>query len=200
MSTVAMRVARPTVDLDRIRSFYEHVVGLPLLWSFADHDGFDGAIFGLPDERAQLELVRSLHGDAPAPTSEDALVLYFGDGGAGAELVDRLRRAGTIEVTAVSARLNPYCRRRRVRGSWARRSTSSVALFRTMPPATDRRIGSLCWPAHTVRSATVGGIRDARMPPSGQRTHRSGWPRRCRPTTPRLVSRWPRVMSSLRAW
>jgi catechol 2,3-dioxygenase-like lactoylglutathione lyase family enzyme len=50
-SLVAMRVARPTTDLDRIRSFYEHVVGLPLLWSFVDHDGFDGAIFGLPDAR-----------------------------------------------------------------------------------------------------------------------------------------------------
>ena len=67
MSLVAVRVARPTVDLDRIRSFYEHVVGLPLLWSFADHDGFDGAIFGLPDESAELELVRSPHGDVPAP-------------------------------------------------------------------------------------------------------------------------------------
>jgi len=108
MSTVAMRVARPTTDLDRIRSFYEHVVGLPLLWSFADHDGFDGAIFGLPDDRAQLELVRSPHGDVPAPTGEDALVLYHDAGDAGSELVDRLRRAGTTEVTAASATLNPY--------------------------------------------------------------------------------------------
>jgi hypothetical protein len=80
MSLVAMRVARPTVDLNRIRSFYEHVVGLPLLWSFADHAGFDGAIFGLPDERAQLELVRSPYGDVPAPTNEDALLLYHGPG------------------------------------------------------------------------------------------------------------------------
>jgi len=78
-SLVAMRVARPTADLDRIRSFYEHVVGLPVLWSFVDHDGFDGAIFGLPDERAQLEIVRSPHGDVPAPTNEDVLVLYQSD-------------------------------------------------------------------------------------------------------------------------
>jgi catechol 2,3-dioxygenase-like lactoylglutathione lyase family enzyme len=60
-----MPVARPARDLERIRSFYEHVVGLPVLWSFVDHDGFDGVIFGVPDERAQLELVRSPHGDAP---------------------------------------------------------------------------------------------------------------------------------------
>lgn len=108
MSLTAIRVARPTVNLDRIRSFYEHVVGLPLLWSFADHDGFDGAIFGLPDERAQLELVRSPHGDVPAPTNEDALVLYHGAGGAGAELIDRLRRARTVEVTVDDPTLNPY--------------------------------------------------------------------------------------------
>jgi catechol 2,3-dioxygenase-like lactoylglutathione lyase family enzyme len=75
-----MRVARPTADLDRIRTFYADVVGLPLLWSFADHDGFDGAIFGLPDERAQLELVRTPHDDTPAPTNEDVLVLYHGAG------------------------------------------------------------------------------------------------------------------------
>jgi catechol 2,3-dioxygenase-like lactoylglutathione lyase family enzyme len=106
-SLVAMRVARPTADLDRIRSFYEHVVGLPLLWSFVDHDGFDGAIFGLPDERAQLEIVRSPHGDVPAPTNEDVLVLYQSDTSATDDLVARLRRAGTVEVSD-DPTLNPY--------------------------------------------------------------------------------------------
>lgn len=108
MLLAAMRVARPTADLDRIRSFYTDVVGLPLLWSFADHDGFDGAIFGLPDERSQLELVRTPHGDIPTPTNEDALVLYQGAGAALTELVDRLRRAGTVEVADDDLTLNPY--------------------------------------------------------------------------------------------
>jgi catechol 2,3-dioxygenase-like lactoylglutathione lyase family enzyme len=106
-SLVAMRVARPTADLDRIRSFYEHVVGLPLLWSFVDHDGFDGAIFGVPDARAQLEIVRSPHGDVPAPTHEDALVLYQSDTSAADDLVARLRRAGAVEV-GDDPTLNPY--------------------------------------------------------------------------------------------
>jgi hypothetical protein len=48
----AMRTARPTTDLPPIRQFYEQVVGLPLLGEFADHYGFDGAIFGVPDDRA----------------------------------------------------------------------------------------------------------------------------------------------------
>jgi hypothetical protein len=103
-----MRVARPTIDLDRIRSFYAHVVWLPLLWSFEDHDGFDGVIFGVPDERAQLELVRSPHGDVPAPTGEDALVLYHQPRGGAPDLVDRLRRAGTVQVPADDPTLNPY--------------------------------------------------------------------------------------------
>jgi catechol 2,3-dioxygenase-like lactoylglutathione lyase family enzyme len=106
-SLVAMRVARPTADLARIRSFYEHLVGLPLLWSFVDHDGFDGAIFGLPDERAQLEIVRSPHGDVPTPTNEDVLVLYQSDTSAADDLVARLRRAGTVEVSD-DPTLNPY--------------------------------------------------------------------------------------------
>ena len=106
-SLVAMRVARPTADLDRIRSFYEHIVGLPLLWSFVDHDGFDGAIFGLPDERAQLEIVRSPHGDVPTPTNEDVLVLYQSDTSAADDLVARLRRAGAVEVSN-DPTLNPY--------------------------------------------------------------------------------------------
>jgi hypothetical protein len=102
-----MRVARPTRDLDRIRSFYEHVVELPVLWSFVDHDGFDGVIFGVPDERAQLELVRSPHGDTPSPSGEDALVLY-GDGAAAGDIVARLERAATPEITPEDPTLNPY--------------------------------------------------------------------------------------------
>jgi catechol 2,3-dioxygenase-like lactoylglutathione lyase family enzyme len=104
---VAMRVARPTLDLDRIRAFYENVVGLALLWSFADHDGFDGAIFGLPDERAQLEIVRSPHGDVPAPTNEDVLVLYHRNPSAAEDLIARLRRAEAAEITD-DPTLNPY--------------------------------------------------------------------------------------------
>jgi ribosomal protein S18 acetylase RimI-like enzyme len=114
MSLDAMRVARPTSDLGRIRSFYEDVVGLRLLWSFTDHDGFDGAIFGLPDQTAQLELVRSPHGDVPAPSNEDALVLY-GAGHAGVELIDRLRRAGTVEIAADDPTLSPHWPRRGAR-------------------------------------------------------------------------------------
>jgi hypothetical protein len=104
----AVRVARPTVDIERVRSFYEHVVGLPVLWTFADHDGFDGVIFAVSGEAVQLELVRSPHGDVPAPTNEDALVLYYESDADRIALLGRLRRAEAIELDAHDATLNPY--------------------------------------------------------------------------------------------
>jgi Glyoxalase/Bleomycin resistance protein/Dioxygenase superfamily len=107
-SPTAVRIARPTGALEPVRSFYEDTVGFTVLWSFTDHDGFDGVIFGLPGEAVQLEIVRSPHGDVPAPTNEDALVLYFDDDGQRTELLDRLRQAGVVEVAPDDPSLNPY--------------------------------------------------------------------------------------------
>jgi catechol 2,3-dioxygenase-like lactoylglutathione lyase family enzyme len=77
MTTVQARVARPTRDLERACAFYRDALGLPVLSSFSEHDGYSGVIFGIPDASRQLELV--LHADVePAPTAEDQLVLYLG--------------------------------------------------------------------------------------------------------------------------
>lgn len=103
----AMRVARPTADTDRARDFYEQVVGLTVLWSFEDHDGFDGVILGMPGQAAQLELVKTPHNVIPTPTVEDALVLYC-EAGAATDIIGRLRVAGTHEVRSDDPSLNPY--------------------------------------------------------------------------------------------
>ncbi len=103
----AMRTARPTTDLRRVAGFYEEIVGLTLLGSFIDHDGFDGVIFGIPDASAQLELVRSPHDVTPTPTPEDALVLYC-DRATAHDLVGRLRAASTLEVHDDDPGLNPF--------------------------------------------------------------------------------------------
>jgi catechol 2,3-dioxygenase-like lactoylglutathione lyase family enzyme len=88
-----IRVARPTNDIAAAASFYGDVVGLPVLDSFDDHDGYSGVIFGLPDASRQLELV--LHaGVAPSPTEEDQLVLYLGSAERVAEDAARIRDAG----------------------------------------------------------------------------------------------------------
>lgn len=107
MSIAAMRVARPTTDVARIREFYEMAVGLPVLFTFEDHEGFDGVIFGVPDERAQLELVQSPHHTAPRPTAEDVLVLYLA-APEHAALAERLRSRGAAEVLVDDPELNPY--------------------------------------------------------------------------------------------
>jgi len=108
MTVSAIRVARPTVDLERVSAFYEHAVGWPVLWTFTDHDGFDGVIFGVSGEAVQLELVRSPHGDVPAPTNEDALVLYCASEADRSALLTRLRGAAAAELDAHDPTLNPY--------------------------------------------------------------------------------------------
>jgi catechol 2,3-dioxygenase-like lactoylglutathione lyase family enzyme len=88
-----VRVAPPTRDLAAAASFYGDALGLPLLASFDDHDGYSGVIFGVPDASRQLELV-SHEGVVPSPTSEDQLVVYLGSAERVAAHGARLREAG----------------------------------------------------------------------------------------------------------
>ena len=99
-----IRVARPTRDLDRARAFYHGAVGLSILSSFDEHDGYSGVIFGVSDGATmQLELV--VHAEVePSPTDEDQLVLYLGSADAVAELAASIGSAG-YEVKTAS---NPY--------------------------------------------------------------------------------------------
>ena len=88
-----MRVARPTRDLATAVRFYHDLLGLPVLGSFEDHDGFSGVILGLPDAKRQLELVASQDA-SPQPTAEDQLVLYLGTDEGVASAAARLEQAG----------------------------------------------------------------------------------------------------------
>ncbi len=103
MALMQLRVARPTHDLERAAAFYRDAVGLPVLSSFANHDGYSGVVFGLPDAARQLELV--LHAEVePSPTTEDQLVLYLGSAAAVAHGAASIRAAG-YEPQSPS---NPY--------------------------------------------------------------------------------------------
>jgi catechol 2,3-dioxygenase-like lactoylglutathione lyase family enzyme len=100
-----IRIARPTRHLGRAAAFYR-LLGLPVITSFEDHDGYSGVVFGLPDASRQLELVRH-RDEIPAPTSEDQLALYLGSANAVARAAEHLRTAG-FEPQAAA---NPYWQR-----------------------------------------------------------------------------------------
>jgi catechol 2,3-dioxygenase-like lactoylglutathione lyase family enzyme len=103
MTGMQVRVARPTRHLERACAFYRDAVGLPVLSSFAEHDGYSGVILGLPEARCQLELVFDAEVEL-SPTTEDQLVLYLGSPAAVAD------RAAEIEAAGHQPQLppNPY--------------------------------------------------------------------------------------------
>jgi catechol 2,3-dioxygenase-like lactoylglutathione lyase family enzyme len=102
-SGMAVRVARPSRDLEAAAGFYRDALGLPVLGSFEDHDGFRGLILGLPDASRQLELVAAPGGE-PTPSAEDQLVLYLGSPERVEEAAAPIRAAGHEP----SSSPNPY--------------------------------------------------------------------------------------------
>ena len=98
-----VRVARPTRDLGRSVAFYRDAVGLEVLTSFEDHDGYSGVILRVPDTHLQLELVAH-DGVEPSPTDEDQLVLYLGSADTVAARAGSIREAGH----APQVPANPY--------------------------------------------------------------------------------------------
>jgi len=76
--------------------FYRDVVGLPLVATFAESYGSDGAIFGLPGSSLTFEIV-----EAPALVAVDPheqLCLYFPDAAAQQRATARLSAAGMEAV------------------------------------------------------------------------------------------------------
>lgn len=106
---VQVRVARPVSDLARSVDMYKRGLGLAVLGTFADHEGFDGAMLGTPGERFHFEFTFCrTHPVRPTPTAEDLLVFYVPEATDVAERCGQLLAAGFVEVEA----FNPYWRRR----------------------------------------------------------------------------------------
>ena len=100
-----VRIARPTANLDAVISFYRDGLGLRELYRFADHDGYDGVMLGLPDAAYHLEFTQQSGGaPPPAPSSDSLLVLYIPDAAELRTLQARLERLGHRAV----APENPY--------------------------------------------------------------------------------------------
>jgi catechol 2,3-dioxygenase-like lactoylglutathione lyase family enzyme len=100
-----LRVARPTDDLERVVKMYREGLGFEILGSFADHDGFDGVMLGIPGEGYHLEFTHQRdHLAGRAPTEDNLLVFYLPDRG---EWIARCEQMLRAEFTDVRS-FNPY--------------------------------------------------------------------------------------------
>src|SRR5438552_11675258 len=73
-----VRFARATDRLEEALRFYRDGLGLEVLGSFVNHDGFDGVMLGRRGESWHLELTHQ-RGTVVgrAPSAENLIVLYF---------------------------------------------------------------------------------------------------------------------------
>jgi catechol 2,3-dioxygenase-like lactoylglutathione lyase family enzyme len=103
-----LRVARPTDHLEDVVRFYSEGLGLVVLGSFEDHDGFDGVMLGMPGAPYHLEFTRSEQKAGRAPTEDSLLVFYIPDHEEWLSAIDRMAAAGYQPVRS----FNPYWDRR----------------------------------------------------------------------------------------
>lgn len=95
MPVVQVRFARPTDKLDEVVKFYTRGLGLNIVGSFQDHDGYSGYMLGLPGRELHLEFTQHEDGSpCPAPSRDNLLVLYVPDREAVRRVVNRLRQGG----------------------------------------------------------------------------------------------------------
>jgi catechol 2,3-dioxygenase-like lactoylglutathione lyase family enzyme len=100
-----VRFARPTDRLAAVETFYSKHLGLPVIYRFVGHAGYDGLMLGLPGTDYHLEFTSHVDGSpCPAPTADNLLVLYFHGDAHMYDTVERLAAAGHRPVEAE----NPY--------------------------------------------------------------------------------------------
>ncbi len=100
-----MRFARPTDQLDAVVRFYTVGLGLQVLGSFLDHEGFDGMMIGRAGASYHLEFTQKRgHSAGRCPTEDNLLVFYLPDLEDWQAAVDRMEAAGYQAV----ASFNPY--------------------------------------------------------------------------------------------
>lgn len=80
-------------------------LGLRIVGSFENHDGFDGVMLGLPGSDYHFEFTQCrTHPVAPTPTAEDLAVFYVPDPGDWQAACSAMLTAGFTQVVS----FNPY--------------------------------------------------------------------------------------------
>jgi catechol 2,3-dioxygenase-like lactoylglutathione lyase family enzyme len=105
VAVAEVRIARPTDRLDAVVRFYRDGLGLPELYRFADHNGYDGVMLGLPGRSYHLEFTHHQDGSpCPPPSLDNLLVLYIPREGEFERMRGRMAALGSEPV----APENPY--------------------------------------------------------------------------------------------
>lgn len=105
LPVLSVRIARPTNQLHEVVRFYRDGLGLPLLGTFEDHEGYSGVMLGLPGRAYHLEFTaRSDGSPIGTPTPDNLLVFYVSDR---ASIEAQAARLAAMGYHAVPP-LNPY--------------------------------------------------------------------------------------------
>ena len=100
-----LRIARPTDHFDEVIRFYTEGLGLNVIASFENHEGFDGVMLGTPGALHHLEFTQKRgHSAGRAPTQENLLVFYLEDRQEWLDATQRMSNAGYQSVPS----FNPY--------------------------------------------------------------------------------------------
>lgn len=100
-----LRIARPVRDLAATQAMYCRGLGLRVIGSFENHDGFAGVMLGMAGSNYHFEFARSRkHPVAPTPTAEDLVVFYIPMSAEWQSTCANLLAAGFRQVAA----FNPY--------------------------------------------------------------------------------------------
>ncbi len=104
-TTPVLRIARPTDNLEALLPFYREGLGLPVLFRFEDHDGFDGIMLGREGAPYHFEFTRARgHIAGRAPSQDSLLVFYLPDTEEWKAAVIKMQNAGFTPI----ASFNPY--------------------------------------------------------------------------------------------
>ncbi|WP_298468496.1 VOC family protein [uncultured Psychrobacillus sp.] len=104
-SIAQIRIARPTDKLSQVVDFYHKGLGLKIIGSFKDHDGYNGVMIGLPNKLYHLEFTAHKDGSpCPSPSKDNLLVFYIPQKLVLDTLVNQLIDMGYLTVSSE----NPY--------------------------------------------------------------------------------------------
>lgn len=105
MPSATLRIARPTSNLPALKAFYTQALGLQIVGSFENHNGYDGLMLGDPSYTWHLEFTYEHGKTVPrAPSKEHLLVFYLPKKGEWDAAVKKVEEYGGVKVKSE----NPY--------------------------------------------------------------------------------------------